>query len=915
MNMKRLLLSLICCSPLLFSPSVSLSIDLTGPSGETRALFEQYGPVSPAETLWAISSKLRPDKSVSVQQTLVAIYKLNPFAFYKGNINQIIPESIIKVPSFEFVAQQNDKEAMDLIRKYSLKKNNVIKKEILKIPEKVAEKTIEVPSVEPEPVKIIDPAIVAENEANKEKLIVADNKLSELQAEMQLLNEQFIVATEATQVLKLKLQPLSDEIRTLSDQLAEEAVIQDKLQKIIDDYRVQLDAIEESPFSGDGIINETLRLITSSMTNLLTVIISPLILLLLIFVVISRIRSKRLLAAQEQELAEVSLMEESGQFDELLTENLSDNDEKELDITADSAINEPESINIDELTIPDELEEIDLNDDQTPDVVDLTDDDEFITSEDDPFGIGALTDEEELISSIDLDDDELETSDDDPFGIGALTESDEEISSINLDEDEPETSEDDPFGISALANDEALISSTDLEKDSVISEAEQADLDLAAEWEAQISAEPDDDSANSIDVEELSESDIDLTEIATEDELGNEENTQETLTNDELSELDSLEAINDDGVSKIVDEIETDILDISELDVQEGEPSLNIDTAEAINENEAGVFDLSELDSSDKIPSLDTDALEISDENEADVFDPSELDSSDEIPSLDTDALEMPDENEADVFDLSELDSSDEIPSLDTDALEIPDENEADVFDLSELDSSDEIPSLDTDALEIPDESEANVSDLSELDSSDEIPSLDIDAPEIPDESEANVIDLSELDSSDEIPSLDVDTLDIQENSSSLENDVAEVLEESETDGIKARGDQDPLVHQLTDVAFNELVPLPKVDSARQNDFIDIETLLENSDVNDKDEPYSELELDLGLEEFPDVVNLQESIDIDDDENGIGAQLDLARAYLEIDDQAGAKEILMSVVEDSSGKQRAEIDKLLSRLK
>jgi pilus assembly protein FimV len=829
MNMKRLLLSIICCSPLLFSPSASLSVDLTGPSDQTLASFEQYGPVSPAETLWAISSKLRPDKSVSVQQTLVAIYKTNPFAFYKGNINQIIPESIIKVPSFEFVAQQTDKEAMDLIRKYSAKKKNVVKKETLKIPEKVTEKTVEKiidsAPVESVLVKTIDPAIVVENEANKEKLLVAENKLSELQAEMQVLNEQFIVATEATQALKLKLQPLSDEISTLTEHLVEEAVIQEKLQKIIDDYRTQLDLIEVSPFSGDGIINETLRLFTSSMTNLLIVIISPLILLLLIFVVISRIRTKRLLAEQEQELAEstVTLMEESGKFDELLTEDLSNNDEQELDITTDSVTSEPEKINIDELTLPDDLEEIDLNDDQELGVVDLTEDDELITSEDDPFGIGALTDDEDLVSSIDLDADELETSKDDPFGIAASTESDEEISSINLDEVEPETSEDDPFGINALANDETLISSTDSDK--VISVEEQADLDLAAEWEAQISSESVNDSADSNDVVDESESVFDTTAISTEDELDREEKTEKILSNNELSELDSLEAIGDSDGLEIVDQSEATVLDISELDVQEEGPSLDIDALDVLDENEANVLDLSELDISEQIPSLDMDTLETIDENQTDVLDISELDVPEEGPSLDIDALEMLDENEV------------------------------------------------------------------------------------------NVLDLSELDISEEIPSLDIDALDIQENSSSLDVDVPEMLEESETDGIKTRGDQDLLAQQLSDVAFNEEVPLPKVDRAGRNDFIDIETLLENSDVNDKDEPYSELELDLGLEEFPDVVDLQESVDIDDDENGIGAQLDLARAYLEIDDQAGAKEILMSVVEDSNGKQRVEIDKLLSRLK
>ena len=58
-----------------------------------------------------------------------------------------------------------------------------------------------------------------------------------------------------------------------------------------------------------------------------------------------------------------------------------------------------------------------------------------------------------------------------------------------------------------------------------------------------------------------------------------------------------------------------------------------------------------------------------------------------------------------------------------------------------------------------------------------------------------------------------------------------------------------------------------------------------------------------------------ENIDIDDDPHGIAAQLDLARAYLEIDDKNNAKKILIAAVEHSNGEQRNEIDNLLTRLK
>jgi pilus assembly protein FimV len=721
MNMKRLLLSLICCSPLLLSPSVSFSIDLTGPSEESPLTFEQYGPISPVETLWGISTKLRPDTSVTVQQTLVAIYKTNPYAFFDGDINKIIPQSVISVPSLEFVQQQTNAEAIQLIQKFTRKK-----KAPAKVVAPAKQDTVTKPIVVEPPVPVqelvtVDPILAEENALYKEKALEAEQKIIALQDEVQMLNEQFIVATESTQALKLKLQPLNDQITTLSEQLEAEMEIQAQLQQVIDDYRAQLDAIEPAPFSGDGMLNKILHLITSSLTNLLIVLLSPIILLLLIYAIISRIRSKRELAEKEQELAESTaiLMEESGQFDSLLTDDITDSD-NEVDFSA--AEIEPIADEDNDLVIPDEPEAIDLTDELDTAVVDLTIDDELITEidldenepetdEDDPFGISALTEESAEISEIELADDELETNEDDPFGISALNEESELMPEVDLSDGELDSSEDDPFGISAL---------TDELEENEISDAEQADLDLAAEWEAQVSAD------NSKQVEEdasVSSSDID----------------------DLLKE--SSDSVEDE-----------EVLEVSDASSDELEP-----------------FNLEELESLEE-----------------------ELALAPELTALDSDSSPAKVEDDEDLFSLNE-----------------------------QPDSEDKEQQVET-----------NQSD----------------------------------------------------------------------------NDDDRLAQQISDVAFNEEVDLPEVGDAKEDDFIDIETLLENSGPMDKDEPYSELELDLGLEEFPDVVDLQDNIDIDDDENGIGAQLDLARAYLEIDDKEGAKEILMAVVDDSNGKQREEIDKLLSRL-
>ena len=48
-----------------------------------------YGPVKRTDTLWRIASQMRPDKSVTVQQVMIALLNENPEAFETQNINDL----------------------------------------------------------------------------------------------------------------------------------------------------------------------------------------------------------------------------------------------------------------------------------------------------------------------------------------------------------------------------------------------------------------------------------------------------------------------------------------------------------------------------------------------------------------------------------------------------------------------------------------------------------------------------------------------------------------------------------------------------------------------------------------------------------------------------------------------------------
>ncbi|MCK5820213.1 MAG: hypothetical protein KAH18_13465, partial [Psychromonas sp.] len=314
--MKRILISLVCCTPLLFSSVTVQSIDLVGPDSQSTLSLEVYGPVGGHETLWGISEKLKPNNSVSVYQTLIAIYKLNPYAFEDGDVNKIIAHHIIKVPPLDFIKKQSNKEALALINKKQprVKKS---KPSTAKQPKKVPIKKSEVAKTTDN--QSLTNLVLNEETANTETNSQLEDQIKSLKKELADVNEKLVAHNESNQLLKLKIQGLTDQIANLNTQLSTELENQQKTNALSQKYLQQLENIKPAPFSGDGLVNEILRFITSSIIYLLAFMFLPIILLIVIFVFILRRNDKRQLEEQEQELAESSSFNEEGRFDSLLS--------------------------------------------------------------------------------------------------------------------------------------------------------------------------------------------------------------------------------------------------------------------------------------------------------------------------------------------------------------------------------------------------------------------------------------------------------------------------------------------------------------------------------------------------------------------------------------------------------------------
>ncbi len=82
------------------------------PAKKSNAAADTYGPVGDKDTLWDIALSVRPDSSASVHQTMLALQRLNPEAFIRGNINLLKKGQVLRVPDAVEIGSVSKSEAV-----------------------------------------------------------------------------------------------------------------------------------------------------------------------------------------------------------------------------------------------------------------------------------------------------------------------------------------------------------------------------------------------------------------------------------------------------------------------------------------------------------------------------------------------------------------------------------------------------------------------------------------------------------------------------------------------------------------------------------------------------------------------------------------------------------------------------------
>ncbi|MBE4115695.1 AAA family ATPase [Vibrio parahaemolyticus] len=620
-NYKRLLAALVLMSATQTSSVVQAEgIRLVGPSGEVqsspsyaeeieRALptppentqpSRFFGPTGENQTLWSIASELRPSRNVSVQQTLLAIYRINPQAFDNQNIHELIPGSRLRVPSLEQVRSATTEQAVAIMKAHELRlkqpkpEKPAPVKQIEVKPKPVAEPTApKTPVVTPpksEPVKPVEttanvPPVSTSPQGEKQVSDLKD-KLQGSQSELESLEEK-------NHRLRLMLSQVQSEVETLKSELNDEERIRSEVEKLLAEERQRVAEQQRmQPSTMDKILSN------GWLVGLAALIPGALLALLVVMLLGRRSKSKEEEAAQQQTqdidplAAPIGLAAADQLDDELsLDDDLFGDDDSEPLLEQDEKAELEEDVfaNLDD-------EELDFNlegDDGEDPFAGIGDDgdldvgfDEFDSS---TSGIQVNGDEkalglEEMERALDEVTPELEVLDEDETGFDLSDDdnaiSDDEFAKL-LADDEP--SED----LSSGSVDQAML-------DDLFAELGDDDLDLDVEDtkpEPQVSDE--DFSAG-----EASDDDIDKL-LAQYDQPVEETSTEL----DPLDELESLAGLTDDTD---IDENSTELLD-ELIDFDEDETEEEFDP---LNELEA----LSDFEAEEVIEELDENSVDLLDE-------------------------------------------------------------------------------------------------------------------------------------------------------------------------------------------------------------------------------------------------------------------------------------------------------------
>ncbi|EEX42285.1 FimV/HubP family polar landmark protein [Vibrio furnissii] len=204
-----------------------------------------FGPTTEQDTLWSIATRLKPSANVSVQQTLLAIYRLNPQAFENQNIHSLMPGSTLRVPSLAQVSRVSTQEAVNVMAAHQARLNQT---------------PVTTPSqpAKPQPVvEVKKPAPSVVEEAAPPAPVVAPVQADVAKVEKQLTasDTELDALEEKNHRLRLMVAQMQSEVDNLKHELGDENRIRSEVEKLLQEERVKREEAAKMAPADDWLSN------------------------------------------------------------------------------------------------------------------------------------------------------------------------------------------------------------------------------------------------------------------------------------------------------------------------------------------------------------------------------------------------------------------------------------------------------------------------------------------------------------------------------------------------------------------------------------------------------------------------------------------------------------------------------------
>lgn len=849
------------------------STQIRGPrSTDAPPMPQTIGPLSPSDTLWRVAERIRPDANISLYQVMYALYLKNPDAFLEGNLNHLRPGAVLILPSAEEMRQ------VDLALARAKSEQD----------DKLWEARQKAARAAAKPVKQSAQSAVEDNKQLQAEL----SKLSAQQRQdLDILRSQFadsmqLVDTMVDENMQLKtsLAKLQQELELIKAQLSDDEVIQQQIELLLK-QQAELLAAKAAADAEAAQASDWQQWLKHPLAWVLAACIPALLILfgILLWVKKRSQHTEQVVSAATQESAA-----NPGYQSPLPPLDTADVDDSLFEIDdalLEDAFNEPEpaakSAADDDLLAFDD-DALSFEDDSLLPPDTPTDDkpapgtgddalDEFdpdnILSDDDLSALLAAADDDDAIELADesLGNDDLpDTSDVDDIVTPAKTQESEE----------PEL---DAFDIDELIEEvdlDQLEQDAPIEADTVaLTDTTEPDISLVDEaFSDELSLEdtlPDSRQLNQ----------------QTDSALGEQTNTafdEQTLTQEQqLSRaMASAGAVDDSALVEVASD-EDAVFDSSELDAFA--ESLAGEQESALTDDDT-IFDNTATETD--IDALNAELTELLDQAEQDrpqqAAQPERIDQS--VPADDN--LTLPTEGDAGNIDLSEDDTA-LLDDFDLAAEVQPVQaNESVVLDLTTQD--DESVTMPTDAALSVENPSKILEQYPKLELSDDEPSDELD-PEL------LLSELEQLDEHNEVGDTDAIELELDPMPDAQFDSLMSELE-AMADNLDAAEQELELQSDESSVQQTATEDVGAFDFS-DDDFVEIDTLLANAGQPEQDsERFNQLNVDVGLEDYADIIGEHQQLDVDVEDNGYSAKLDLVRAYIEMDDDESANQLLDDIM-------------------